>query len=111
MEPEDEAIGILNRRMGRVTALAAVAGLLAAAPVGMAGYILARELQFRVMEVHYFVFSSAVAAFAGAWTLIIVWRRLRTMILRALVPGWLTRLAEQHRIDRARLEQVVSLWG
>jgi hypothetical protein len=111
MEPEEEAIGILNRRMGRVTAVAAGAGLIAAAPVGMAAYILARELQYWFSGSHLLYASATAAALAGIWVLIKVWRRLRTMILRALVPGWLTELAERHRIDRARLEQVVSLWG
>jgi hypothetical protein len=111
MEPEEEAIAILNRRMGRVTAIAAVAGLVAAAPVGMAAYLLAREIQYFDMGSHNFGCSSIAAAFAGGWTLILVWRRLRALILRALVPGWLTKLAERYQIDRARLEQVVSLWG
>lgn len=104
MDAEAEATAQLNRRMHRVTIAAVLAAALVAIALGGAVYFLVdRYIPSGKICV-------AIAALCAMGVLNLVARSLRRVLITARVDAWITDAATTFRVDRARLDEVASLW-
>jgi hypothetical protein len=104
IDAETEAIAALNARMHRVTTAVVLLLTPLSVAIAVAVYvgIYARVPSSKI--------SVAIAAAVAITFLQRSARALRRVLIRARTPSWVSALALKWRVERARLEEVTSLW-
>ncbi len=108
-DPEAAAIEELGRRAGRVRMLFIVPTLLVGIGVGVALYVLLRELQFALVHGHIPYVTGAVAFFPTFGGAMRLGPRLGDAAVRRRLPAWREELAQREGLDAAQLAETTKL--